>query len=235
VLTGIHDSNASYFAQLAARDGDFAVVSSGTWVVVMSHGTRLAALDERRDTLANVDAFGDPVATARFMGGREYAAIAGAEGASHAIGEADVLATIERGDLVLPAFCAGVGPFPHAKGKLALASPHGPRERAAAAALYCALVTDVCLDLVGARGDVVVEGPFARNAGILSALAGLRPQQRVLVSSDATGTFAGAARLAAWSRGEQRAASPPSRRVQASPAPGAAFRAHRARWRRALG
>ena len=236
VLAGIHDSNASYFAQRAAREGQFAVVSTGTWVVVMARGARLDSLDEHRDTLGNVDPLGDAVATARFMGGREFAAIAGGDGLSLPIDSADVLATIERGGLVLPTFVSGVGPFRRAKGEIALPSPSSPRERAAAAALYCALVTDVCLDLVGASGEVIVEGPFARNAGILAALAGLRPHQRVLASSDATGTFAGAACLAAWSRGETTAAArAPAALAPASPAAPARMAAHRARWRAAIG
>jgi sugar (pentulose or hexulose) kinase len=176
------------------------------------------------------------VATARFMGGREFASIAGeGEGeAERSVDEAEVLALVERGVLVLPAFAPG-GPFPHAKGEALLPSPCTPRERAAAAALYCALVTDVCLDLVGARGDILVEGPFARNPGILGALAALRPQQRVVASSDATGTFAGAARLAAWSRGEAGASAPAGVRIEAPRAARTLLAGHREHWRGRLG
>jgi hypothetical protein len=40
VLCGIHDSNASYLCYRASRPADerFAVVSSGTWTVIMAHG-----------------------------------------------------------------------------------------------------------------------------------------------------------------------------------------------------
>ena len=137
---------------------------------------------------------------------------------------------------MLPTCVPSVGPFPRAKGEIALPSSSSPRERAAAASLYCALVTDVCLDLVGASGEVIVEGPFARNAGILAAVAGLRPHQRVLASSDATGTLAGAARLAAWSRGQTTAgALAPAVLVPAASASQALLAAHRARWRAAIG
>ncbi len=81
ILTGIHDSNASYLAHRAGREQSFCVVSTGTWIVMMAHGSRLDVLREELDTLANVDAFGNAVATARFMGGREYAAICGADAA----------------------------------------------------------------------------------------------------------------------------------------------------------
>src|SRR5262249_35149120 len=69
VLCGIHDSNASYLCHRAGRADDehFAVVSTGTWTVVMAHGTELNHLQENRDMLANIDAYGSPVATARFM------------------------------------------------------------------------------------------------------------------------------------------------------------------------
>jgi len=77
VACGIHDSNASYLRFLMDREREaFTVVSSGTWTIVMANRGDLRRLREDRDMLANVNAFGAPVATARYMGGREYEAIA---------------------------------------------------------------------------------------------------------------------------------------------------------------
>ena len=77
VACGIHDSNASYLRFLIDREREaFTVVSSGTWTIVMANRGDLRRLREDRDMLANVNAFGAPVATARYMGGREYEAIA---------------------------------------------------------------------------------------------------------------------------------------------------------------
>ena len=74
---GIHDSNASYLRFLMDREREaFTVVSSGTWTIVMANRGDLRRLREDRDMLANVNAFGAPIATARYMGGREYEAIA---------------------------------------------------------------------------------------------------------------------------------------------------------------
>jgi sugar (pentulose or hexulose) kinase len=86
ILCGIHDSNASYLQHRAHRapDEPFAVVSSGTWTIVMASHTPLDRLDPARDMLANVDAFGDPVATARFMGGRDFETIAAGHGEARA-------------------------------------------------------------------------------------------------------------------------------------------------------
>ena len=80
VLAGVHDSNASYFAHRAPATAPFTVVSTGTWTVIMAGGRPIDALIPERDMLANVDALGDPVACCRFMGGREYHALAGDEG-----------------------------------------------------------------------------------------------------------------------------------------------------------
>ena len=41
----------------------------------MAIGGRETALDPARDTLINVNALGDPVPSARFMGGRELDAV----------------------------------------------------------------------------------------------------------------------------------------------------------------
>ena len=80
VHCGIHDSNASLLAHLVARKPPFSVVSTGTWVVILSCGGDLSKLDPARDSLANSDAFAQPVASARFMGGREYDVLTGGQG-----------------------------------------------------------------------------------------------------------------------------------------------------------
>ena len=107
VACGIHDSNASYLRFLMDREREaFTVVSSGTWTIVMANRGDLRRLREERDMLANVNVFGAPIATARYMGGREYETIA--QGA----GEPTVDALIEvltRGSIALPSF-ASAGP-----------------------------------------------------------------------------------------------------------------------------
>ncbi|MFO1055676.1 MAG: hypothetical protein U1E53_01765 [Dongiaceae bacterium] len=52
--------------------------------------------------------------------------------------------------------------------------------------------------MLGAEGPRIVEGPFAGNPVFLAALAGLQPGWPVIASTDASGTSAGAALLAAW-------------------------------------
>jgi sugar (pentulose or hexulose) kinase len=151
VLAGIHDSNASYLVHRAGREDAFAVVSTGTWFVCMAHGAKLDRLRPELDMLANVDVHGDPVATARFMGGRRFEARLG-----------------------------------------------GDRLEAQRIAEDLARETDRCLDALGAEGDVIVEGPFARNAAYCAVLAALRAPRPVFASDDAVGTLAGARLLATW-------------------------------------
>ena len=85
----------------------FTVVSSGTWTIVMANRGDLRRLREERDMLANVNAFGAPVATARYMGGREYEAIAQSsdEPTVEAVNE-----VIASRALALPSF-ASAGPY----------------------------------------------------------------------------------------------------------------------------
>jgi sugar (pentulose or hexulose) kinase len=61
-------------------------------------------------------------------------------------------------------------------------------------------MTATCLDLIGAKGEIVVEGPFAANAAYLRMLAaaGGRPVLANRLSS--TGTSLGAACLVAGAR-----------------------------------
>src|SRR5690606_16835259 len=65
VMCGIHDSNASLLRYLgAARQ---TVLSTGTWMIAAAFGADLGVLREAADMLANTNALGQPVASARFM------------------------------------------------------------------------------------------------------------------------------------------------------------------------
>ena len=117
MLAGIHDSNASWLPHLVAREPPFTVLSTGTWVIAMAAGAALDRLDPAADMLANVDARGDPVPTARFMGGRELELVAGADGLQAEATPTDVMAVIATGAMALPAFVAGQRAVPRPSGR----------------------------------------------------------------------------------------------------------------------
>lgn len=228
VLCGVHDSNASFLAHRATREPPFTVISTGTWTIVMAAGAALDRLDPSRDMLANVDVFGDPVPTARFMGGREFAAAAGNAAGQHPT-LAEAAAVIARGSRFVPAFVPGSGPFAGRRGALLGPAPETQAEHAALASVYIALVVDVMLDLLGAHPPFIVEGPSASDSVFLTVLAGLRPDARVVASQDGTGTSAGAAILAGWGRSPPRIST--GRVVPAAPDALPGLLAYRASWR----
>lgn len=199
VHASIHDSNASFLRyRLANPDGEFCLVSTGTWVVCMSAESSEVAMDESRDMLGNVDAFGNTIPCIRFMGGREYAEICARCDVStnDTPSEIDVARLVSDGCYALPDFSGGSGPFGGRTPKI-----HGPVSSGAAlASLYCALMIDCCLDLMLSSGDVVVDGSFTQDALLCALLAQLRGGQAVFVSSDTAGTARGAAQLTDWSR-----------------------------------
>jgi sugar (pentulose or hexulose) kinase len=203
IFAGIHDSNASYLAHRATREQPFCVVSTGTWIVTMVHGSSLGVLHEEADTLANVDAFGNPVPTARFMGGREYAAICGADVSLTRPSIADLENVLASGALAIPSFADQGGPFRAQPGTIVGNAPDSPRHLAALAALYCALMTDYCLTMLEGRGDIILEGRLASNEAFASSLAALREPQSVFRSSDETGTLRGALCLSLLGRGRK--------------------------------
>ena len=53
--------------------------------------------------------------------------------------------------------------------------------RRTAVALYAALVSDVALELIGARERLLIEGRFSEAQVFVRALAALRPDMRVYV------------------------------------------------------
>ena len=72
---GAHDSNAAFLRYLAGSREPFALISTGNRPSASTPRAMSLAFWPS-DTLANIDVLGRPVASARFMGGREYAAIA---------------------------------------------------------------------------------------------------------------------------------------------------------------
>ena len=193
VLCGIHDSSASLIPHLMERSPPFTVVSTGTWTIVFAVGGSLDRLDPRRDTLANVTAFGDPVPCARFMGGREFEHLAGRNPTEP--GAAEVERVINDRIMALPTFVSGVGPFARSKGRWTQ-SPETlqPGERTAAASLYLALMAAESMACADAGGPTIVEGPFAANRVFCAALAAVTGRA-VLPSAATGGTSQGAASL----------------------------------------
>lgn len=196
VHCGIHDSNASLLAHLMDRDGSFSVVSTGTWVVSFAVGGNLDGLDPARDTLANVDAYGRAVPSARYMGGREFDLMTEGLSVPPAAELPDIVARVlERRIMAQPSAVPGCGPYPHSSLRWINAETTSDAERHVAACIYAALMTETCLRLLGADGPVIVEGPFAGNVTYLEALANFTGRDVEAVTGS-TGTALGAGLLA---------------------------------------
>ncbi|GAA0529697.1 sugar (pentulose or hexulose) kinase [Rhizomicrobium palustre] len=208
VYCGLHDSNAALIAMRGfpeVKGREHTVLSTGTWFIAM-HATLgkraldLAALPEARDCLVNVDAFGAPVPSARFMGGRETEILeaapveqldAGANGAALLDAAREVIA---EGVFALPTFQTGVGPFGQSEGRW-MRRPEEQLKRRAAISLYLALVTDTMLGLIGSTGPIVAEGRFAGDVVFMSTLAKLRPSQPIYAAPTSASVQYGALRL----------------------------------------
>lgn len=208
VHCGLHDSNAALLAARAfpeIEQKESTVVSTGTWFVAMRSPQSAQAVDisklaAMRDCLVNVDAFGKPVPSARFMGGREIESLIGLDTRRVDIKPdqprlvAAVPAVLASQAMVLPTFAPGTGPFPHGRGQW-INMPADACERRAAVSLYAALIANVSLDLIGARERILIEGRFAEAEVFTRALARLRPDTIVYVSNAHNDVSFGALRL----------------------------------------
>ncbi len=225
VYAGIHDSNASLYPHLLRRAAPFAVVSTGTWVVSMAIGGKAVALDPARDTLINVNAFGDPVPSARFMGGREFEVIA--HGHDGSFSEADLAAVLGGPVLLLPSVETQSGPF---QGRRAVwrPEPEAAGVRFVALSFYLAMMTATCLGMIGAEGPVVTEGPFAKNGLYLQMLAAAVGRPVAGAGGSATGTSLGAALLT------QPGAAAAAPAAEAAVVPDGRFAGYAEAWRRAV-
>jgi L-fuculokinase len=196
VLAGVHDSNANYLRYLAAGQTKFTLLSTGTWIIAFDTEAKMSALSRAHDTVSSTDVFGDLVVCARFFGGYEFDVVA-----RHAPGDAATLhgvqAIVDSRSFALPSFSDAGGPVAGTanKGRIEGVIADAPEARASLASLYCAEMVSLSLDALGSRHDIIVDGPFSRNAVFLGVLAQLRRGQRVLASDLRDGTTAGAACL----------------------------------------
>lgn len=210
VLAGLHDSNAALlaaqgFTEIARREAT--ILSTGTWFVAMrlgAEGMVSAGLPEDRDTLVNVSAYGWPVPSARFMGGREIEAVIEFDTRRVDIKPDQpmlldtVPGLIAKRTMMLPTLAPGFGPFPDNAARW-LALPDDWTEdwhaRRAAICLYAALVADTSLDLIGSKERLLIEGRFAEAEVFVRALAALRPATQVFVANAHNDVSFGALRL----------------------------------------
>jgi len=203
VYCGMHDSNAALLNARSHPDvkgRDATILSTGTWFVAMrtpvaNSGRAAIGVPEARDCLLNVDIAGTPIPSARFMGGREIELLAGSDAPLHDDDAySAAIRAVEAGDMILPSYAPGVGPYP--KAPVREASPPSPRDDAMVKALlYAALLADASLDLIGSCDTVVVDGRFSRAPIFVQALANLRIKTRIAVSSDEQGVAHGALQL----------------------------------------
>ena len=229
VHVGVHDSNAClarYFDGESFADQSpeaLTIVSSGTWTVLMAPGASADALVAAQDMLGNVDVTGRMTPTARFMGGREFAAIA--NGADPQAANLETLhQLVASRTFALPSFAHQGGPFADRVGTL---ERYGQRlgdeqvarlsatERATLAATYCAQVTAWLVHYLwagspAARSKVIVEGPLAHNPIYMQVLQIVLPDSVCCASTDTLeGTARGAWHLSNWGREQSRLALAP--------------------------
>lgn len=194
VYTGIHDSNASLVPHLITQSAPFSVVSTGTWFIVMAMGGADTALDETRDTLLNVNARGESVPSARFMGGRERELLQ----VTSPCTDQDIdtlLDTVESPAMLLPSVVPDTGPYPNAQMQwLGQSVDNKPSFKSGVVALYLALMTHECMQMVGCKGPTYVEGPLAQDKLFTQMLAAVS-QRPTYISASVTGTSVGAAML----------------------------------------
>lgn len=194
VHTGIHDSNASLVPHLIAQNAPYSVVSTGTWFIAMAIGGTPTTLVEARDTLLNVNAHGECVPSARFMGGRERELLHISDVCCKQAMD-KLLSNITSPPMLMPSVVPDTGPYPNAiKQWIGDDATSDKSLHDCAVTLYLALMTHECLQLIGGNGPTYIEGPLAHDIHYAQMLAAVSDRP-VFISKSQTGTSVGAAML----------------------------------------
>lgn len=211
IHNGVHDSSAALALHAARHKRGFTAVSTGTWVVIFNTGASYGVLQSGKDMFGGVAVDGAPSPAIRFMGGREYERLT--EGWRGTPSPAAIRSLLRQDVHILPSFAAG-GPFASCQGRI-VGSFENEEQRAAAALLYLALMTDYCLDLIQSAGDILVDGGLLRQPSYGALLAALRPAQAIFSSQETDGSARGAAMLALQATGAKQVFASVAQRVAA--------------------
>ncbi len=159
IFTGCHDSSFERAVLARQCEGAFASVSTGTWFVVTAPVAQQIGRPVGADDAISLTIDGDPVASARFMGGRMMAPF-GDNRAWDAV----------RDVLFNPTFAkwptTGEGRTPVFEGPLA----ENTDAQCAVAMLHIVLQTDHMLSTLHAPSTVIVTGPFADDPVFMALL-----------------------------------------------------------------
>lgn len=222
VTLGIHDSNGALLPYLISGFQNFILNSTGTWCVVMRPEKKVAFKEDEigKTVFYNISAFEEPVKTAIFMGGEEYAVyddiLRKFYGNDYRISfDHDLYQKIvrEKKLFILPSVVKGAGQFPNSDARITTGDQtiyleelktKGPveyfnngDELYAALNISLALQTEVALQRAGMeRGmTIYVEGGFRKNESYNRVLTTLFPGSPVCLTELQEASALGAAIL----------------------------------------
>ena len=229
VLCGIHDSSANFYRFQQAGLSDLTLISTGTWIVGLSDEEASVLAVARGFVTRNMDVTGRPLSGILAMGGREFAILSG-DGPDARVDPREVARLVARGTMALPSFVDQDGVFPGSAGRGVVigSSPDTPAARRALALLYVSLLTAVCLERLGAKGTIVLDGSFTKDPLYAGLVQAFHPAGNVLYNTDAYGAASGAALLADH---ERRTAPAPVTLIPPQTVDIAGLAAYRDRWR----
>ena len=192
IINGIHDSNASYLYFKNSDIKNFTLVSTGTWYIIFNQKTPLKSLNPSLDMLANIDVFGKPVPTMRFMGGREYDHLMGVFKISN---KTRAIKNFSFHDyLIYPSYASGGG-FSINKINIGFYEGLNKGQIYYLICLYISFVINFCLNQMKSSNTIILDGPITKNITIMKILSSLRKKQIVLKNKREIGTTLGATNL----------------------------------------
>ena len=192
IINGIHDSNASYLYFKNSDIKNFTLVSTGTWYIIFNQKTPLKNLNPSLDMLANIDVFGKPVPTMRFMGGREYDHLMGVFKISN---KTRAIKNFSFHDyLIYPSYASGGG-FSISKINISFYERLNKGQIYYLICLYISFVINFCLNQMKSSNTIILDGPITKNITIMKILSSLRKKQIVLKNKREIGTTLGATNL----------------------------------------
>jgi len=194
IFPGKHDSSCCYYFHKKKFKKNFALLSTGTWMIIYNENAKLNKKKIKRDTHLTHSIDNKVVSVARYPGGHEFQFLNKKIKEYASINSNIINEIIKDKDLILPSFYKG-GPFNDKIGKITIHKKINKKNniyKYHLNMLYISFMAFYSLNLLSKREiPVIIDGVFSKNKFFIQFISCLLSCKKVYVSLDENGVARG--------------------------------------------
>ena len=194
IFSGKHDSSCCYYFHKKKFKKNFALLSTGTWMIIYNENGKLNQEKIKKDTHLSHSIDNKVIAVARYPGGHEFKLLNKKVKEHPSININTINEIIKNKDLILPSFYKG-GAFKDKIGKVIINRKINKRSNTYKYhlnMLYISFMTFYSLNLLSRKKiPIIIDGVFSKNKFFTQFISCLSDYRKVYISRDENGVARG--------------------------------------------